>query len=133
MKPSDFRLNSDYLTLANIENLTFTAYVPSVTLPNNALYSTTFNFSCKKTPKTMLRTYVHNSTWAEPNLWGIGTTGGNLLENASSDLFFERFFISTPTNGTIRLSVEIQGTAGKTFPAHQITIKAFRFKVPNVF
>ena len=132
MRPSDFKLNSDYLTLANIENLTFTASIPSTTLPSSGLYSATFNFSCKNIPKVMTRSYMRCSNWSEPNLWGVGASGGNLLENGS-DAFYERMFVATPTNGVIRLSVEIQGGVGKTIPAHEITVKVFRFKVPNVF
>lgn len=132
MRPRDFILNSDYLTLANVENRTYTATVPSTVIPSGGLYSVTFNFTCKNVPKTITRAYMHHSKWQNQNAWGVGRLGDTIWEDGNN-MFYERMFVSTPSDNTIRLTVEIQGTVGATIPMHEIIVKVFRFKVPNVF
>lgn len=131
MRPRDFILNSDYLTLANVENRTYTASVSGV-IPSNGLYTATFDFACKNSPQTITRAYMHHSKWQNQNAWGVGRFGDTTWEDGNN-AFYERMFVSTPSDNTIRLSVEIQGTVGATIPTHEIIVKVFRFKVPNVF
>ena len=132
MRPNDFIMNSDYLTLANIENCTFEAFVPGGPIPASGLYTAEFNFKYQNIPQTISRTYIHHSMWSNPNLWGIGSHGDSTFSDGGGT-FYERMFVSTPANDTVNLRVEIQGTNGATIPAHTVTIKVFRFKVPNLF
>lgn len=132
MRPNDFILNSDYLTLANIENKTFAVAVPGGVIPSDGIYTATFDMSWQNISGTLVRIYIHHSKWAEPNLWGIGAYGDTTYTD-NGNYFYERMFVTTPTDKTVRLSVEIQGDVGTTIPSHTVTIKAFRFKVPNLF
>lgn len=130
MRPSDFRFNSDYLTLANIENLSFEGYISGGVMPSGEIITRTFTFSCKNIPQTITRVYIHHSEW-EPTVWAIGRYGSTGWSK-NGNTYTERIFVSTPTDSTIKLQVELQGPSGSSIPAHTIYVKAFRFKVPDV-
>lgn len=132
MRPRDFAINSDYLTIANIENDTFTATIPSGVVPSGQIYSTDFTFTYKNIPQTITRAYMHHSKWQDETIWGVGKYGDTNWKSGNT-IFYERMFITTPTDSTVKLHIEIQAPTGTTIPNHTITIKIFRFKVPNVF
>ena len=132
MKPSDFSLISDYLTLANIENREFTADIPGAVLSNAGLYTVNFNFSVKAQPQTITRAYMHHSKWHNANLWGVGRFGDTDWYEGTHYII-ERMFLTTPNDSTVKLAVEIQGDPGTSISSHSIKIKVFRFKVPNIF
>ena len=133
MKPNDFKLNTDYLTLANVENLTWTISVPTVTLPAGGLYSATYTFHCQNVPLCITRSQMHHSTWDNATLWGVGRFGETIFKNSSNNNFLERMHLTTPTGDTLQFKIELQGTPNTTAPAHTIIVKVFRFRVPNVF
>lgn len=133
MKPSNFKLNTDYLTLANVENLTFKVSIPSVQIPNSGLYTAEYTKNCKNLPIAITRACMHHSTWSNPSLYGVGRYGTIVFENSNQDVFNERVHLSTPNGSTLKLTIELQGTVGTTAPAHTVTVKVFRFRVPNVF
>ncbi|MBR3254232.1 hypothetical protein IKF88_00660 [Candidatus Saccharibacteria bacterium] len=132
MKPNDFILNSDYLTLANVENKTYTVTVPTATIPSSGKYTATYNFNRDNIAQTFTRFYIHHSTWPNQKLWGMGPDGWSVFTHNGNRLE-ERMYVSTPTDGTIKLRIQVTGNVGATIPTHTITIKAFRFKVPNLF
>lgn len=132
MRPNDFIMNSDYLTIANVENNTYEVTIPGGQILPSGLYTATFNLSRSNISQTFTRVYIHHSKWDNPSLWGIGSTGDTIFEDNGRS-FYERIFVTTPADNTLRLKVEVQGDANAMVPSHKITIKAFRFKVPNVF
>lgn len=132
MKPSNFYLNSDYLTLANIDKLNFTATITGAVLPSSGQYTIEYTFNCKNVGQTISRFYMHHSLWDDPDLWGVGRFGSMAWKQGSADVY-EDFLILTPTNSTIKLKIFLSGTADTHVNQHTIKIKAFRFKVPNVF
>lgn len=132
MKPSDFSLISDYLTLANIENRTYTASIPGAVLPSSGEYTVDFTFNCTPSKQTITRAYMNHSKWNNANLWGVGREGSTSW-NEGNEQVTEDMYITTPTDSTIKLFVRIQGNANVNISSHTIKIKVFRFKVPNVF
>lgn len=136
MKPRNFKLNSDYLTIANVENKSYTISVPAGTVPAGGSYTLEYTLQCRAISQAITRTYIHHSSWDNPNLWGVGTFGVvGWKNNDTNQDIFEYIMVSTPTDSTIKVSLELHdydGT-GATVPEHTIKLKAFRFKVPNVF
>ena len=133
MKPNDFILNSDYLTLANVENRTYTATISGAVIPSSGGYALDYTFPCKAAGQTITRACMHHSTWNNTSIWGVGTSGSTTWKNSSNKTIDEAFILTNPTDSTIKLSVYLRGDAGAIVPSHTITIKVFRFKVPNVF
>ena len=133
MKPSDFTINSDYLTLANVENRTYTATVSGAVIPSGGAYTLDYTFPCKAVGQTITRACMHHSVWNDSSLWGVGRSGSTAWTTSNNESIYESFLLTTPSDSTIKLSIRISGTAGAIVPAHTITIKVFRFKVPNVF
>lgn len=133
MKPSDFKLNSDYLTIANVENKAYSITVPLVVMPSSGSYTLSYNLQCKPIKQSITRIYMHHSSWSDANLWGVGTFGViGWKANGNQDVY-ENVVISTPNDSTIKVSIELQGSSGITVPTHTIKLRVFRFKVPNVF
>lgn len=133
MKPSDFILNSDYLTLANVENRTYTATIAGAVIPTSGSYTLSYTFPCKAVGQTITRAYMHHSVWNNSSIWGVGRSGSTSWRNSSNEAIQETYLVTTPTDSTIKLTVALSGDAGAIVPSHTITIKVFRFKVPNVF
>ena len=134
MKPSNFKLISDYLTIANVENKTINVNIPGGVTPSGNVYTVSYTFQCKPISQSITRAYIHHSSWSNPNLWGLGTHAIIGWTNGNNEGIFEEVVISTPTDSTIRVDIQFQGYqwASVNVPAHTLTIKAFRFKVPNV-
>ena len=133
MKPSDFKLNTDYLTLANVENLTLNVAVPASQIPNSGTYTINNTYKCKNIPIAITRACMHHSTWANDSLYAVGRAGQVEFKDSSQNVYHERIRLTTPNGDTLGVKIDISGTAGTTAPAHTITIKVFRFRVPNVF
>lgn len=132
MKPSDFKLNSDYLTLANVENRTYSATIAAAIIPHDGIYTASYTFSCKSVDQAITRACMRHSKWNNQSIWGVGTSGYTAWED-NGHFIDETYIISTPNSSTVKLDIQLRGDAGINVPAHTITLKVFRFKVPNVF
>jgi len=137
MKPDDFDLNSDYLTLANVDNYAETITVPAVTVPAGGKYKFNYDITAKKPIKaTFVRMCVHHNKWSDSTIWGVGgfgstawmDNGHRIVETMNSYSLSDNKIRFTST-----ISLDPASSSNVTVPAHTIKVRISRFKIPNVF
>ena len=128
-KPSDFIMNTDYLTLAQSGKYGFTATFPSETFAPGNSYTRTRDFSVPSIKGALDRVlisqnggnYVIGSYYLIPY-------DDNVLKSVSITVFR-----ANSSTVRVRLFVHVGGGENFVMPAQTIKVKISCFQPPNVF
>jgi hypothetical protein len=122
-KPSDFKLNTDYLALAQVSGAEYVAVFPSETFPGGQAYDRTRDFILPAVKGAIDRILISCNG-------GDYTIGSAVV--FSSKL---RVFVYRPDASTIRIRLHEYNVSsgGYAMPMQTIKIKVSSFKPPNVF
>lgn len=133
MKPSDFILNSDYLSIAQTDRRTFTASIGAGTLTPGSYTEQNFDFTVKALPGAVDRVMIKK----DAGEYHVGTY--ERLEIYTSDTPYTRIvgfvsvFRTSATNIRMQFVLENVSTTNATYPNMLFTIKVTSFRPPNVF
>ena len=128
-KPSDFIMNSDYLTIAQTGKQQNNVYVGGGTLQVQGYTEQNFDFAIPSEKGAVDRILISKD-------------GGNYRLGSHMELFpngdstiagFLHVFRTTATNLRAQLVLENQTSSATSYPAMTFTIKVASFKPPNVF
>lgn len=127
MKPSDFILNSDYLSIAQISSNTYTVTTGAGTLQPNAFTEQNFNFAIRNQSGASDRVLISKDG-------GDYRLGSYLQLNPATNIYgFIHVFRTTGGNIRAQLVLENQSANATSYPAMTFTIKVSSFRPPNVF
>lgn len=132
MKPSNFILNSDYLSIARAEFDTYTVSFSSGTIAAGAFISLNKNVSASATAGAIDRVAISKDN-------GDYTLGNYKTITAvwdSSNKVVGTIHVNRASTTTLKVELELQNLrsdAQSTYPAMSFTIKLSRFLPPNVF
>ena len=131
MKPSDFILNSDYLSIAQTGKNTYTANIPTGSLQPNAYVELPFNFTIASEPGAIDRVY----TKKDSGDYVLGTYRDFYIDYVGYEGIrgFLMVTRTTATNLRVIVNLENQATTAKSYPAMTFKIKVATFRPPNVF
>ena len=128
-RPSDFILNSDYLTIAQTDKTEQTVTIGGGTVTTQT--NITQDFMYKSTPGTVSRFMIRAGT-------DDFTLGNELVVKPvwdANDKVLGNIRVYRVDDSTCRFSLTYQNMSGNpssTFPAMTYTIKIVNFKSPNV-
>lgn len=128
MKPSDFILSSDYLSIAQISSGDYTVNVSSGTLPaNGGNTEQNFDFSTTAQNGAIDRVLISKDG-------GRYYVGSYRSINPATNVYgFISVYRTSATNIRAQVVLENQSTSQVTYPAITFNIKVFNFVPPNVF
>lgn len=125
-KPSDFIMNSDYLSLAQTSSDELTAYFPQATIQGGQPYTTYQDFQVKATPGAIDMFLV--------SLNGTDYVVGPEYVISDSTAFLNVVaFRNTPSTIRVQLHGYTSYSGGYVMPTQTIKLKISSFKPPNVF
>lgn len=128
-KPSDFTMNSDYLSIAQTGKHEYNVYVGGGTLQVGGYTEQNFDFTIPANKGAIDRIL-------------IGKDSGNYRLGCYMELFpnndatvagFLHVFRTSPTNLRAQLMLENHTGSATSYPSMSFTIKVASFKPPNVF
>lgn len=122
-KPSDFILNSDYLSLAQTGSTEFTAYFAQATLPAGQPYTQYQDFSAKGDAGgiDMYLVSLNGSDYA---------IGPEYVSSVVNPFLSVIAFRISPTK--IRVQLHGYSSSGYNMPMQTVKLKVSSFKAPNV-
>lgn len=127
-KPNQFIVNTDYLSIAQSDNVEYTASFPSETF-SAGTYNRDQDFSISTTKGALDRILISRNG-------DDYTVGSYRLVDVSSSGLATYFSINVyrPSSNTIRVRLHIHSSRESfTVPAQTIKIKVACFQPPNVF
>ena len=133
MKPSDFILNSDYLSIAQVSSNTFTATIGAGTLTPGNYTEQTLDF------KVRAQNGASDRIMIKKDNGNYNVCTYLRLEIYTSDSPYTRIvgFVSiyrtSATNLRFQLVLENVSTNNASYPNMTFTIKVSSFRPPNVF
>lgn len=135
MKASDFILNSDYLSIAQVDKTNYTFTVPGGTIGPDDYMSQNYDFSTTAQNNTidnvLIRkdadSFIHGDyMWIQPTKTANGVISG-----------FVRVY--RPSATTIRAQIMLENLSyiypgvSLSYPGMAFTVRVSSFKVPNAF
>lgn len=127
MKPSDFILNSDYMSIAQVGSNTFTVTVGGGTLQVNGYTEQNFDFAIKSTPGASDRVLISRD-------------GGNYTLGSYRQIMpvaecpgFISVYRTAANNLRAQVVLQNYSSGVISYPAMTFTIKVSSFRPPNVF
>lgn len=133
-KPSDFILNSDYLSLAQTGSKEITAYFPAETFPAGYQYTRTQDFTVEPS-KGAIDMFLISLNGADYVLGAslIDSLIGTDWQGQSHDYNLEFLVIRTnPTTIQVQLHEYNTSPNGYSMPTQTVKVKVSSFKAPNV-
>ena len=127
MKPSDFILNSDYLSIAQVDSRTLEFTIPSGSVAVNSYTIQNLDFTVPVINGAINRILISKD--------GSNYCVGSLLNFWPSEYVRGDIYISRQSSNTIRVTVSYQnyGQSTQTYPSATFSIKITSFTSPNVF
>ena len=123
MRPSDFILNTDYLSLAQTNKADFTAFFAPETFAAGD-HERTQDFTIKKTQGAIDRVLMsHNN--------GQFIVGDKLIIQSSPNNVYVNVFRTNPS--TIRVRLHVSASSSYSMPTQNIRIKIAGFQPPNIY
>ena len=131
MKPSDFILHRDYLSIAQTGKNTYTVNVAGGTLQGNACIELPYNFTITSEPGAIDRVY----TKKDSGDYVLGTYRDFYIDYVGYEGIRAFLMVTrtTATNLRVIVNLENQATTAKSYPAMTFKIKVATFRPPNVF
>lgn len=125
-KPSDFIMNSDYLSLAQTSSDELTAYFPQATVQAGQPYTTYQDFQVKATTGAvdMFLVSINGSNYAIGPEYALSSTAPFLSIIA---------FRNTPSTIRVQVHAFTSQSGGYVMPTLTVKLKISSFKPPNVF
>lgn len=132
MRPSDFRLTTDYLTIANVDKFQQTVTVPPFTITPGQAYTTSIELAVPSSPGCFIQTYIHHDSWQNPKIWGAGN-GGTIL-NVDGTAVYVSILTYLVASDRIRIDFFIDADTEQNVdvPMQSVQFKFVRFKIPNL-
>ena len=133
MKPSDFTLNSDYLSIAQVDSNTYNVYVGGGTLVQGGYSEQNFDFTTASQQGSVDRILIDKDGGGYrlgSYMTLIPTWSSGYDNNVAG---FIQVFRTSSTNLRAQLVLENAGSGTSTYPAMTFQIKVSSFKPPNVF
>jgi len=133
MRPNQFEMNSDYLSIAQIDTSTYDVYIPQGTLVYAAYTEQNFDFTTKPQKGAVDRIMIKKDNGpfcVGPMMSLIPTWDPNWNNNVSG---YISVFRTSATNIRIQVILENFGNGTSTYPAISFKISVASFKPPNVF
>lgn len=133
MRPSDFKLNTDYLTIANVDKFRQSITVPPFTLNPGQTYLTSLELVIPGSVGCFIQTYIHHDSWQNEKIWGAGN-GGTIL-NVGGVPVYVSILTYLVSNDRIRVDFFIDADSDQpvNVPMQSVQLKFLRFKIPNLF
>lgn len=127
MYPSDFIMNSDYLSIAQVDSNTYTASFEGGTLQGEYDYTEkVLNFTTKAQQGSVDRILISKD--GDPY-----ELASRLQLNPSGQIFgFVEVYRTSRTNLRVQMVLENYDQSAQTYPAMTFKIKVSSFKAPNV-
>jgi hypothetical protein len=124
-KPSEFKLNTDYLALAQVSDAEFTAVFPPETFQGGQVYDRTQDFTLTATKGAIDRVLISHN--------GSDYTVGSALTISTAPIL--TLFVYRPNSSTLRIRLHeyTSSSSGYAMPMQTIKVKISSFKPPNVF
>lgn len=128
MKPSDFTMNSDYLSIAQTARNEYTVYVGGGTLVQDAYSTQNFDFASTEPKGAVDRVYIKKDS-------GNYTLGALMAIFPATDVWGSvRVYRTSATNLRVQVVLENHALSGSvSYPAMTFKIKVASFEPPNVF
>lgn len=127
MYPDDFIMNSDYLSIAQVDSKTYTASFEGGTLQgDNDYVEKVLNFTTRAQQGSVDRILISKG--------GDPYELASLLQlNPNGQIFgFIEVYRTSRTNLRVQMVLENYDTSAETYPAMTFKIKISSFKAPNV-
>lgn len=125
-KPSDFKLNTDYLSLAQTGNTTCTVNITADTLGPGDNTVQNFDFSTTAQSGLFDRAIIKKDN--DEYIYGPNLQ----LESATDLEGYLQVFRTSAMNLRVQFYLENTGTSSVSYPAMTFTIKIVSFKLPNM-
>ena len=125
-KPSDFKINTDYLSLAQVGTATYTVNITADTLAAGADTVQTSDFSTTSQNGLFDRVAIKKDS--DDYLYGAKIH----LEPATDLEGYLQVFRTSATNLRAEFVLENTGASSASYPAMSFTIKIVSFKLPNM-
>lgn len=122
MKPSDFILNTDYLSLAQTAKKEFQAYFAPEPFASGQ-FNRTQDFTIPRTQGAIDRILISHN--------GGNYIVGDKLVISESPVVYVNVYRTSPTN--VRVRLHVYTTSQFSMPAHTIRVKIASFQPPNVY
>lgn len=124
-KPSDFIINTDYLSIAQSGNFEFTASFAAQTYAGGYAYNRDQDFSIESIKGAVDRFMISRN--------GDDYTVGNLRYHRENSSYYS-IFVYRPNSSTLRIRLRaFSSQPSFTVPAQTVKVKVSCFKPPNVF
>ena len=133
MKPSDFKLNSDYLSIAQVNSKTYNITVGAGSLTINSYTEQNFDFTTTAQEGAVDRILIkkdNGSYMLGSYMTLIPTWSSDFSNNVSG---FIQVYRTSKTNLRAKLVLQNYGQGTSTYPNMAFSIKVCSFKAPNVF
>ena len=133
-KPSDFTLNSDYLSIAQVDSNTFTLSIGGGTLDPTNYTIQNNDFSVKVQPGAVDRILIKKDSheFMLGSEMSLTPTYEGEYPNTKIISGALRVFRVTPSTLRAQLVLENQGSLSASYPSMSFVIKVSSFKAPNV-
>ena len=132
MKPSDFILNSDYLSIAQLDAKEYTVYVGGGSLQIDGYTEQNFNFTTSTQQGVMDRILIKkdNQDYLLGAYMELFPTWNDPGQKVSGFIHVFR-----PDSKTIRAQLVLENRASEvsSYPSMTFTIKVSSFEPPNIF
>lgn len=126
-KPSNFTMNSDYLSIAQTGSHEYTLTVGGGTIVPGGYTEQNFDFTTNAQNGSVDRILIKKNS-------GNFMLGSEMYLDQSTDLSgFLRIYRTSSTNLRAQFVMENWGYDNASYPAMTFTIKVSSFKPPNVF
>lgn len=133
MRPSDFILNSDYLSIAQVSSNKYDITVGAGSLTVNNSSTQNFDFNTSAQTGIIDRVSISKdggSFRIGSNMTFYPTWQSDLSNNVRGDLFVYRI---DKTHIRVQIILQNYGTGTSTYPSMTFSIKVSSFRPPNVF
>lgn len=133
MKPSDFKLNSDYLSIAQVDSNTYNVTVGAGSLAVNSYTEQNFDFNTRGQQGAVDRILIKKDSgnyMLGSYMTLIPTWSSDFSNNVSG---FIQIYRTSKTNIRAKLVLQNFGQGTSTYPNMTFSIKVCSFKAPNVF
>lgn len=133
MKPSNFTMNSDYLSIAQVGRNTYNVYVGGGSLVAGGYTEQNFDFA-SNAPKGSIDRILISKDGDNYRLGSYMTLVPTWDSGFNNNVVgFIQVFRTSPTNIRAQLVLENYAFATSTYPSMVFSIKVCSFEPPNVF
>lgn len=127
MKPSDFILNSDYLSIAQVGSNTYDVTVGAGTLVGQGYTEQNFDFATRAQAGASDRILISK----DGGRYYLGSY--RQIEPATNIYGFVHVFRTSANNIRVQMVLENYSAESRSYPAMTFKVKVSSFRPPNVF